>query len=168
MNFETVCRGVYLEGLCSDADTIWVSDPIRGGLRRLDANGISPVFLPETRWIGGLLLNSDGKVLFSGVDGIRWLDGDTGDSGVLVDSVDGEPMPGVNEMVADGHGGIYFGSLDASTRASTSARHSSSVRRSVALIAGSTHSTRVSPSAARAFCSSVPFSASTRRNASPS
>lgn len=113
MTFDTICRGVYLEGLCADADTVWVSDPVRGGLRRIDASGISDSWLPERRWIGGLVPNADGRVLLSGAGGILWLDGATGASGVLIDSCDGEPLAGVNEMVADGRGGLYFGSLDA-------------------------------------------------------
>ncbi|CAN7599617.1 SMP-30/gluconolactonase/LRE family protein [Phenylobacterium sp. LjRoot225] len=113
MGYEVVCRGVYLEGLCADAGVVWVSDPIRGGIRQVTSDGAIKAWLPEKRWVGGLLLNADGKVLISGEGGVIWLDGATGASGLLVDKVDGRPLPGVNEMVATHDGGIYFGSLDA-------------------------------------------------------
>lgn len=112
MAFETICRGVYFEGLCADADAVWVSDPIRGGVRRIGADGEIKSWLPEKRWIGSLLLNADGRVLISGEGGIVWLDGNSGESGLLIDAVNGKALAGVNEMVADTNGGIYFGSLD--------------------------------------------------------
>jgi len=113
MGFEVVCRGVYLEGLCADAASVWVSDPIKGGVRQIRSDGAVTAWLPEKRWVGGLLLNADGKVLISGEGGVIWLDGATGATGVLVDQADGRPLLGVNEMVATADGGIYFGSLDA-------------------------------------------------------
>jgi sugar lactone lactonase YvrE len=113
LGFEVVCRGVYLEGLCADASSVWVSDPVRGGLRRIAADGSITTWLHDKRWVGGLLLNADGSVLVSGEGGVIWLDGASGATGVLVDKVDGRPLPGVNEMVASADGGIYFGSLDA-------------------------------------------------------
>jgi sugar lactone lactonase YvrE len=62
--------------------------------------------------IGGILLNADGKVLCSGIGGIAWVDPVTGASGMLLDAINGEPIRGVNEMIPDGHGGLYFGTLD--------------------------------------------------------
>jgi sugar lactone lactonase YvrE len=51
-------------------------------------------------------------VLISGEGGIVWLDGETGASGTLIDSVGGKPLPGVNEMITDRNGAIYFGGND--------------------------------------------------------
>lgn len=112
MSFEAIVRGIYLEGLCVDAASAWVSDPIKGGIRRWRQDGSIAGWLPEKRWVGSLLLNSDNVVLVSGEGGIIWLDGNSGETGVLLDSVDGKPLAGVNEMVADRHGNLYFGGLD--------------------------------------------------------
>lgn len=112
MSFERICQGIYLEGLCADITSVWVSDPIQGGIRHIRADGTTQAWLPEKRWIGGLLLNANGALLISGEGGIIWLDGVTGTTGILIDKVNDKPLPGVNEMVCDDHGGIYFGSLD--------------------------------------------------------
>lgn len=113
MDFEPVVRGIYLEGLIADEKVVWVTDPILGGIRRISADGEVRAYLPEKRWVGGLLLNADGRLLISGEGGIIWLDGETGATGVLVDQAEGKPLLGVNEMIADKGGAIYFGSLDA-------------------------------------------------------
>jgi sugar lactone lactonase YvrE len=58
------------------------------------------------------MLNEDGALLSSGQGGIRWHHPGTGQSGWLVREILGEPVNGINEMVADGHGGIFCGSVD--------------------------------------------------------
>jgi sugar lactone lactonase YvrE len=63
-------------------------------------------------WTGGVMMNDDGAVLSTGVGGIMWNHPDTGKSGWLIDAIDGRPINGVNEMVPDGTGGIYFATLD--------------------------------------------------------
>jgi sugar lactone lactonase YvrE len=62
--------------------------------------------------IPGILLNNDDKVLASGIGGIVWVDPETRASGVLIDAIDGEPIRGVNEMIPDGAGGLYFDTVD--------------------------------------------------------
>jgi sugar lactone lactonase YvrE len=95
-----------------DGDTVWVSDVGRGGVRQLSPDGRVKVWRENDRWIGGILPNADGKVLSSGAGGIFWLDPGTGASGTLIDAVEGEPLPGVNEMVADSAGNLIFGTVD--------------------------------------------------------
>jgi sugar lactone lactonase YvrE len=63
-------------------------------------------------WTGGVMMNDDGAVLSTGVGGIMWNHPDTGKSGWLISEIDGRPINGVNEMVPDGAGGIYFATLD--------------------------------------------------------
>ena len=110
--FKELAKGVYLEGLAADADSIWISDPIRGGIRHLRADGSVKEWLPERKWVGSILFNNESSVLFAGEFGISWLDSETGETGYLIDNVEGAPLPGVNEMVVDSKGGIYFGTLD--------------------------------------------------------
>lgn len=112
MNFEPVVSGVYLEGLCADAESVWVADPIAGGLRRAWLDGRVEAWLPDKKWVGGLLRGPGETVLISGADEILWFDAATGRSGTLIDSVGGAPLPGANEMVADAGGALYFGGND--------------------------------------------------------
>lgn len=112
MEFKEVTRGLYLEGLCPDGDGVWVADPVRGGILHVRGDGTTREYLPDKQWIGSLMLNSDGRLLVSGEGGILWLDRDTGETGPLLDTIDGKPIPGVNEMAVDSEGGIYFGTID--------------------------------------------------------
>lgn len=109
MAFETVVSGVYLEGLCADATSVWVADPIKGGVRRCHSDGTIQAWMPEKLWVGSLLRGPDEIVLVSGEGGIAWLDDGTGKSGMLLDTVNGVPLPGVNEMITDKSGAVYFG-----------------------------------------------------------
>ncbi len=55
------------------------------------------------------MLNEDGAVFSSGEGGIMRNNFETGQAGWLLDRIDGQPISGVNEMMPDGTGGIYFG-----------------------------------------------------------
>jgi sugar lactone lactonase YvrE len=102
--FEPIERGFYLEGLLVDADDIWFTDVITGGVRRV---GSDEAVLKSRTMIGGLLLNADGSLLIAGKDGIAWANPSTGAAGMLIEGLDG-----VNEMRPDGRGGIVFGTID--------------------------------------------------------
>jgi sugar lactone lactonase YvrE len=112
--FEKIANGVWLEGLAVDTQRqrLWYSDVIGGGVRVITADGSELTFDRDRRWTGGLLLNHDGRVLATGAGGIRWHDAADGSSGWLLEEIDGQPINGVNEMAADGAGGIYFGTVD--------------------------------------------------------
>src|SRR5579859_5556482 len=112
--FEPVASGLYLEGLAVDCerDIVWYSDVIAGGIHGVRADGRITSFNTERMWTGGIMLNADGAVLSSGAGGIMWNAPETGRSGWLVCEIDGRPINGVNEMVADGAGGLYFGTVD--------------------------------------------------------
>jgi sugar lactone lactonase YvrE len=112
MNFEPLAEGYYLEALLIDDTTVWYTDVVEGGVRRLNADGTVTIWLADRRMVGGLLLNEDGCLLVSGAGGIVWFNPATHASGVLLDTIEEQPIPGVNEMRPDGRGGIYFGTLD--------------------------------------------------------
>jgi sugar lactone lactonase YvrE len=120
MKFEPIAQGYYLEALLTDETTVWYSDVVEGGIRRLAPDGKVDVWLADRRLVGGILLNEDGCVLVSGPGGIVWFNPATNASGVLLDKINeqpmgvpkGQPIPGVNEMRPDGRGGIYFGTVD--------------------------------------------------------
>lgn len=113
LDYIPLARGLYLEALhvCEDG-VVWFSDVMLGGIRRLRGDGGVDLFLPERDMIGSVIQNADGKLLVAGGGNIVWLDPATGASGVAIDSVEGEALPGANEMCADGRGGLIFGTLD--------------------------------------------------------
>jgi sugar lactone lactonase YvrE len=116
-NYERVATGVYLEGLAVDyaSGVVWYSDVIAGGIHGVEEggkDGPARSFNRDRMWTGGIMLNEDGAVLSSGQGGIMWNHSESGKSGWLIDEIGGEPINGINEMVADGHGGIFCGTVD--------------------------------------------------------
>jgi sugar lactone lactonase YvrE len=111
-----LAKGLYLEGLSFDPrrNMVWYSDVIAGGIHGVKADGSdsAATLNPERMWTGGVMMNDDGAVLSTGAGGIMWNHPDTGKSGWLINEIDGRPINGVNEMVPDGTGGIYFATLD--------------------------------------------------------
>lgn len=113
--YEKIAEGIYLEGLAVDhaRDIIWYSDVITGGIHGVKPDGTKVTTLNPTRqWTGGVMVNDDGAVLSSGEGGIMWNNPETGRSGWLIHEIDGKVINGINEMMPDGTGGIYFGTND--------------------------------------------------------
>jgi sugar lactone lactonase YvrE len=112
--FEKLEAGIYLEGLGVDhkRNIVWFSDPLAGGIFARMPDGKVRDFNLKRRWTGGIMVNEDGAALSSGPGGIMWNNPETGKSGWLIDKIDGKPINGINEMVPDGTGGIYFGTND--------------------------------------------------------
>jgi sugar lactone lactonase YvrE len=112
--FQKVASGLYLEGLAVDfvRRAVWYSDVIGGGVHGVMPDGSTVSFNPDRKWTGGLLMNADGSVLSSGPGGIRWNHPETGRSGWLLHEIEGKVINGINEMMPDGTGGIYFGTVD--------------------------------------------------------
>jgi sugar lactone lactonase YvrE len=111
-----LAKGLYLEGLTFDLrrSMVWYSDVIAGGIHGIkgDGSGTAATLNPERMWTGGVMMNDDGAVLSTGAGGIMWNHPDTGKSGWLISKIDDRPINGVNEIVPDGTGGIYFATLD--------------------------------------------------------
>lgn len=112
--FQQLASGIYLEGLAFDhrRNIVWYSDVIAGGVHGVMADGSLESFNADRMWTGGVMLNHDGAVLSSGPGGIMWNNPETGKSGWLLDEIDGEAINGINEMMPDGTGGIFFGTVD--------------------------------------------------------
>jgi sugar lactone lactonase YvrE len=113
-NYETIAAGIYLEGLAVDyaRDMVWYSDVIGGGVHGVTRDGKVTTVNPERKWTGGIMLNEDGAVLSSGQGGIMWNHPDTGRAGWVIQDIAGRAIDGINEMVSDGHGGIFCGTVD--------------------------------------------------------
>ncbi|MEO7248211.1 MAG: SMP-30/gluconolactonase/LRE family protein, partial [Novosphingobium sp.] len=112
--FEKITGGLYLEGLAvaRDGASIWYSDVIAGGVRGHDGEALVATLNAERMWTGGLLIDEAGFILSTGQKGIMRTDMSIGASTWLLNSIDGAPINGINEMAPDGAGGIYFGTVD--------------------------------------------------------
>lgn len=111
---KTLASGIYLEGLAVDyqRNIIWYSDVIGGGVHGVMPDGSVESLNADRMWTGGLMINADGSVLSSGEGGIMWSNLETGESGWLINEIDGELINGINEMSPDGQGGLIFGTCD--------------------------------------------------------
>jgi sugar lactone lactonase YvrE len=117
VNFKAIAQGYcFLEAPRADGDVVWFSDPVLGGLSRLWPDGRIEKFIPDRKRICGAATNEDGAIIFSGADGIAWLNSATGRSGMLLDNIDGKPLPAVNDIFPDGKGGLYFGTSHIAAR----------------------------------------------------
>jgi sugar lactone lactonase YvrE len=114
VGYEPIARGLYLEGLALDLQRgiVWYSDVIAGGIHGIYPDGRTNTLNPDRMWTGGVMVNEDGCVLSTGAGGIMWNNPETGASGWLLAEIDGKPINGINEMVPDGTGGIFFGTND--------------------------------------------------------
>jgi sugar lactone lactonase YvrE len=112
MEFSVLASGYsFLEAPRVAGRNVWFTDLLQGGVHRLAPDGTVDVFLPERHHVGGLAVNSDGRIICGGPGGLVWLDPATGVSGVLLDAICGEPFTGANDFIPDGRGGLYFGTL---------------------------------------------------------
>jgi sugar lactone lactonase YvrE len=101
-----------LESPLADGEDVWFSDMAIGGIWRVRPGGFIGTWLPARKMIGGIAINADGGLVCSGTGGIVWVDPVTGLTGTLLDTIEGKPVNGINDMVADGRGGLYFGTVD--------------------------------------------------------
>ncbi|MBV1691171.1 SMP-30/gluconolactonase/LRE family protein [Novosphingobium sp. G106] len=112
MQFEVLATGYcFLEAPRVAGEHVWFTDLLLGGVHRLSPSGKVDTFLPERHHVGGLAVNADGRIICGGPGGLVWLDPATGRSGVLLDTIDGEPFTGANDFIPDGRGGLYMGTL---------------------------------------------------------
>jgi sugar lactone lactonase YvrE len=112
MEFSVLASGYcFLEAPRVAGRHVWFTDLLLGGVHRLAPDGTVDVFLSERRHVGGLAVNSDGRIICGGPGGLVWLDPATGASGALLDTICGEPFTGANDFIPDGRGGLYFGTL---------------------------------------------------------
>lgn len=112
MEFKPVATGFCLiEAPTMRGEDLWFSDLMLGGLRRLSPDGSIRSYITERKHIGGLALNEDGRLICSGHGALIWFEPESGATGDLLSEIDGEPLPGINDMMPDGNGGLYFGTL---------------------------------------------------------
>jgi sugar lactone lactonase YvrE len=113
LDFKPIATGFcFLEAPRVDERGVWFAECALGGIRCLRADGRIDTWLAELKPIGGLAINDDGSLLCSSPGGIVWVNPATGATGILLDTIDGKPVGGVNDIMPDGRGGLFFGTLD--------------------------------------------------------
>lgn len=113
MDFELIASGFGLtEAPMFDSRGLWFSDMAVGGLRCLRSDGRVDAWFADRKMIGGIVMNRGGALLCSGSGGLVWFDPATESTGTLLDSINDEPIGGINDMIADVRGRLYFGTVD--------------------------------------------------------
>ncbi|MFA7439722.1 MAG: SMP-30/gluconolactonase/LRE family protein [Sphingomonadaceae bacterium] len=113
-DFEIVAEGFgFIEApRTSPEGHVWFADLVgKGVYRKRPGHGVEAM-LPERQWVGGIVFDESGKVLCSGRGGIVGFDPATGETVNLLDEIEGEAVIAVNDMEADGRGGLFGGTID--------------------------------------------------------
>ena len=112
--FEELCEGyAFLEAPRGAPDgSQWFADLLGASVYRRGADGHVQAMLTGRDWIGGIVHDASGQVLCSGRGGIVALDPVTGATQPVLSEIEGEPIIAVNDMEADGQGGLYAGTID--------------------------------------------------------
>jgi gluconolactonase len=118
MEVEKLGEGyVLVEGPRVDAkNNLYFTDIDSGVFRRSPDGKI--VMIKERKWVGGLALNADGRIVASGERGLIIFDPESGKEETLLDHLEGfpDPKPAFNDIQPDGEGGLYAGGIDPAGR----------------------------------------------------
>lgn len=114
MEFVVVADGFqFAEAPRVDEDgTVYFSDLTGGGYYRRKSGGTVETVLPGRMWIGGAVLDDSGSVICSGKGGLIRVDQGTGVATPILTELDGVPVIAINDIEADGSGGLFGGSVD--------------------------------------------------------
>lgn len=112
--FEVIAEGFdFIEAprVAPEGD-VWFSDLTGLGVYRKRAGHPVETMLPGRQWVGGMVFDESGQVLCGGRGGIIALDPRTGRTTPVLAELEGQPIIAVNDMEADGRGGLYAGTID--------------------------------------------------------
>jgi sugar lactone lactonase YvrE len=114
MDFEVITSGFrFVEApRIDDQGMVYFSDLLAGGFYRCRPGSAPETLLEHRPWIGGAVLDHCGAIVVSGKGGIALLDPATGATRPLLTEIDGMPIIAVNDMEADGRGGLFGGTID--------------------------------------------------------
>jgi len=112
--YEILSQGhAFLEApRLSPAGDLWFADLTGTGVYRKRHGHALETMLAERQWVGGLVFDASGHVLCGGRGGLVALDPESGAVRTLLGEIDGAPIIAVNDMEADGRGGLFAGPID--------------------------------------------------------
>jgi D-xylonolactonase len=113
LDFEKLATGYgLLEGpRVDECNRLYFCDSTRGGIFRRSPDGAIATLIPGRRGAGGILLNHDGGLLFTGKGLFRW-DEASGEIHPAFVEWQGKPIIGLNDLTSDQQGSVYTGSLN--------------------------------------------------------
>ena len=112
--FDIVARGYdFVEApRVSPGGDVWFSDLTGGGIYRKRPGGEVETMLADRQWVGGMVFDESGRIICGGRGGIIAFDPRSGESTDILTEIEGEPIIAVNDMEADGRGGLFAGTID--------------------------------------------------------
>lgn len=112
MDLEVITQGFqFAEAPRVDEEgTVYFSDLTGGGYYRRRPGGAIETVIADRMWIGGAVLDESGAVVCSGRGGLVLVDGS--EVRPLLTEIDGKPVVAVNDIEADGRGGLFGGTID--------------------------------------------------------
>ena len=100
--------GGFMEGINFDRDgKIWMVSPMSGELLAVEDGKVE--FVKEYPGPVGAKFHKDGRLFITDISGvIHAYDPETGDSKVVISTYEGKPLNGLNDLIFDKDGGLYF------------------------------------------------------------
>jgi xylono-1,5-lactonase len=116
VTIDVIAEGFWLtECPRFDADEVLYFSDVMGHkfCRYTSVDGVQ-VIDDSRRFVGGCVINEDGRVIHSGLDGLAAFDPATDTSQPIETMLDGQAIGSINDIEADRHGNIYGGTIDLS------------------------------------------------------
>lgn len=112
--FEILSEGHdFLEApRLSPQGDLWFADLTGNAVYRKREGHTLETMLAARQWVGGMAFDASGKVVCGGRGGLVALDPDSGEVCTLLSEIEGKPIIAVNDMEADGNGGLFAGTID--------------------------------------------------------
>src|SRR5258708_31597615 len=114
MEFVVVADGFqFVEAPRVDEEgTVYFSDLRGGGYYRRKSGRAIETVLRDRLWIGGAVLDEGGSIICSGKGGLIRVNPDSGAATPILTELDGVPIIAINDIEADGSGGLFGGTVD--------------------------------------------------------
>jgi sugar lactone lactonase YvrE len=112
--FEVIATGFEFAEAprIGDDGSVYFSDLTGGGYYRCAPGGVVHTVLADRLWIGGAVLDESGWVICSGKGGLIAVDPVSGETRSILAELGGVPIVAINDIEADGRGGLFGGTVD--------------------------------------------------------
>jgi xylono-1,5-lactonase len=114
VDFEVMASGfAFAEApRVADDGSVYFSDLTGGGYYRCAPDGSVATIVSDRLWIGGAVLDESGWVICSGKGGLIAVHPESRETRPILTTIDGAPIIAINDIEADGRGGLFGGTVD--------------------------------------------------------
>jgi xylono-1,5-lactonase len=114
VDFEIIASGFEFAEAPRVADdgSVYFSDLSGGGYYHCASDGRIETILADRLWIGGAVLDESGWVICSGKGGLMAVHPETKETRTILTEIGGVPIIAINDIEADGRGGLFGGTVD--------------------------------------------------------